>query len=278
MCPQPLCQLNCNLTANCSSQIPRSPSDAGAALQPRWQPNGPQCWVIWSQLSVKASTIAHYLQASTHISDIWIFSPPPCRCILCGLLMLYHITNEHLINVVHSLYGCGSPHPMALDAARRTSSSPSTPATSVSTPSTPQFIVPSSPPATPATPRPFHNPPSAPMPISPRYRPYSVTAPWGASSPSSPGHRGFSFPGPSPTLAGPSVPPNTPVPVPPPSPQSLSSSLRRARNQSFSTTPTMVPSSPRLNTGQAAFARIPPSRYLLRISLWSAHTSNKLKP
>ena len=55
-CPQPLRQLDRHLSANCSSQIPRSPSDAGAALQPRWQPHGPQCRVLWSQLSVQAST------------------------------------------------------------------------------------------------------------------------------------------------------------------------------------------------------------------------------
>uniref|UniRef100_A0A8C4NZ04 Ubiquitin conjugation factor E4 B n=1 Tax=Dicentrarchus labrax TaxID=13489 RepID=A0A8C4NZ04_DICLA len=147
-----------------------------------------------------------------------------------------------------SLYGCSSPHSMALDAAKRTSPSLPTPPSVPSTPSTPQFIVPPSPPAT-ATPRPTLNPPSAPMPISQRYRPYSVTSPWGAPSPSSPGHRGFSFFGPSPSPAGPS---------------SLSLSSPRARNQPSSTPPSMVPPSPRTNTRQAAFAaRIPPSRYLI---------------
>uniref|UniRef100_A0A8D3B6D6 Ubiquitin conjugation factor E4 B n=1 Tax=Scophthalmus maximus TaxID=52904 RepID=A0A8D3B6D6_SCOMX len=130
-----------------------------------------------------------------------------------------------------SLYGCGSPHPMALDAAKRTSPSlpPPTPPSEPSlpsTPSTPQFIVPPSPPIT-ATPRHSLNPPSAPLPISQRYRPYSVTSSWGAPSPSSWGHRGVSFFEPSPSPAGPSVPPNTPVPVPPPSPQSLSLSSPR---------------------------------------------------
>ncbi|KAE8293330.1 Ubiquitin conjugation factor E4 B [Larimichthys crocea] len=172
--------------------------------------------------------------------------------------------NHHLINVVHSLYGCGSPNLMALDAAKRTSPSLPTPTTpslpsTPSTPSTPQFIVPPSPPAT-ATPRHTLNPPSAPMPISQRYRPYSVTSSWGAPSPSSPGHRGFSFFGPSPSSAGPSVPPNTPIPVPPPSPHSLSLSSPRARNQPSSTPPSMVPPSPRSNARRAAFAaRIPPS-------------------
>uniref|UniRef100_A0A8C2YYR5 Ubiquitin conjugation factor E4 B n=1 Tax=Cyclopterus lumpus TaxID=8103 RepID=A0A8C2YYR5_CYCLU len=154
-----------------------------------------------------------------------------------------------------SLYGCGSPQSMALDAAKRTSPSlpaPTTP-TVPSTPSTPQFIVPPSPPAS-ATPRHILNPPSAPMPISQRYRPYSVTSPWGAPSPSRP----------SPSPAGPSGPPNTPVPVPPPSPQSLSLSSPRVPNQPSSTSLSMVPPSPRSNTRQAAFAsRIPPSRYLI---------------
>uniref|UniRef100_A0A8C6NYP5 Ubiquitin conjugation factor E4 B n=1 Tax=Nothobranchius furzeri TaxID=105023 RepID=A0A8C6NYP5_NOTFU len=121
-----------------------------------------------------------------------------------------------------SLYGCGSPHPVALDAASRTCPSLSTPASSTvpSTPCPPQFIVPPSPPTT-VTPRHSLNPPSAPVPISQRYRPYSVTTSWGASSPMSPGQRGFSFPGPSPSPAGPSVPPNTPVPAAPLSPQSF---------------------------------------------------------
>ncbi|XP_056280096.1 ubiquitin conjugation factor E4 B-like isoform X2 [Pseudoliparis swirei] len=160
-----------------------------------------------------------------------------------------------------SLYGCGSPQSMALDAAKRTSPSlpaPTTP-TVPSTPSTPQFIVPPSPPAS-ATPRHILNSPSAPMPISQRYRPYSVTSPWGAPSPASPGQSGFTFLGPSLSPAGPSVPPNTPVPVPPPSPQSLSLSSPRVPNQPSSTSLSMVPPSPRSNTRQAAFAsRIPPS-------------------
>uniref|UniRef100_A0AAQ4PRU4 Ubiquitin conjugation factor E4 B n=1 Tax=Gasterosteus aculeatus aculeatus TaxID=481459 RepID=A0AAQ4PRU4_GASAC len=162
-----------------------------------------------------------------------------------------------------SLYGCGSPHSMALDAAKRTSPSLPTPTTPTvaSNASTPQFIVPPSPPAA-ATPRHTLNPPTAPMPISQRYRPYSVTSPWGAPSPSSPGQRGFSFPGPSPSPAGPSVPPNTPSAGPPPSPHSLSLSSPRVRNQPSSTPLSMVPPSPRSNTRQAAFAsRIPPSRY-----------------
>ncbi|KAI9530903.1 Ubiquitin conjugation factor E4 B [Dissostichus eleginoides] len=160
-----------------------------------------------------------------------------------------------------SLYGCGSPHPMALDAANRTSPSlpsPTTPSLP-STPSTPQFIVPPSPTATTAL-RPSLNPPSAPMPISQRYRPYSVTSPWGAPSPSSPGQRGFTFSGPSPSPAGPSVPPNTPVPVLPTSPQTLTLSSSRAHNQASSTPPPIVPPSPRTNARQSAFAsRIPPS-------------------
>lgn len=150
-----------------------------------------------------------------------------------------------------SLYGCGSPHPMSLDAARWTS-----PPTSISsTPSTPQFIVPPSPPAT-AGPRHSLNCPSAPMPISQRYRPYAVSTPWVTSPSSSGGQRAFNFSGPSPSSVGPFVPPNTPVPLPPLSPQSVSSSRAQA-----STAPVpMVPPSPRTRARHAAFAtRIPPS-------------------
>uniref|UniRef100_A0A3Q3LLL9 Ubiquitin conjugation factor E4 B n=1 Tax=Mastacembelus armatus TaxID=205130 RepID=A0A3Q3LLL9_9TELE len=153
-----------------------------------------------------------------------------------------------------SLYGCGSPQLMALDAAKRTSSlsTPTTPS-EPSTPSTPQFIVPPSPPANAAS-RHSLNHSSAPMPISQRYRPYSVTSPWGAPSPSSPGPRGFSFPGSSPSPSGLSVPPNTTVSLPPPSPQLLSLSSQRAHNQ-----PSSTPPSPRSNTRQTAFGtRIPP--------------------
>uniref|UniRef100_A0A3Q3LV43 Ubiquitin conjugation factor E4 B n=1 Tax=Mastacembelus armatus TaxID=205130 RepID=A0A3Q3LV43_9TELE len=162
-----------------------------------------------------------------------------------------------------SLYGCGSPQLMALDAAKRTSSlsTPTTPS-EPSTPSTPQFIVPPSPPANAAS-RHSLNHSSAPMPISQRYRPYSVTSPWGAPSPSSPGPRGFSFPGSSPSPSGLSVPPNTTVSLPPPSPQLLSLSSQRAHNQ-----PSSTPPSPRSNTRQTAFGtRIPPPRYFISLSL-----------
>lgn len=194
------------------------------------------------------------------------------------LIWSFYTSNHtnHLINVVHSLYGGGSPHLVALDGAEGTSSSLSTPATPSipSSPSIPQFSVPPSPPA-PATPRHTLNTPSAPMPISQRYRPYSVTSPWGAPTPPSPGYRGFSLFAPSPSPAGHSVPPNTPVPLPPPSPQPLSLSSSRAPHQPSSTPPLVVPSSLRSNTRQAAFAsRIPPSRYLilhLHVSLCCTH-------
>lgn len=61
-CPQPLRQLNRHLSANCSSQIPWPPSDAGAALQPWWQSHGSQRWVLWSQLSVQASNMTQYYE------------------------------------------------------------------------------------------------------------------------------------------------------------------------------------------------------------------------
>ncbi|XP_035992619.1 ubiquitin conjugation factor E4 B isoform X2 [Fundulus heteroclitus] len=158
-----------------------------------------------------------------------------------------------------SLYGCDSPHPMALNAAERTCPSLSTPTTStVPAPtSTPQFVVPPSPPA------PTRNsltPSSAPMPISQRYRPYSVAAPWAASTPLSPVQRGYSFPGLSSSPAGPSVPPNTPVPATPLSPQSLTLTSPRSGTHPPPTTLPVVPSSPRPSARQAAFAdRIPSS-------------------
>ncbi|XP_049609960.1 ubiquitin conjugation factor E4 B isoform X1 [Syngnathus scovelli] len=150
-----------------------------------------------------------------------------------------------------SLYACGSPYPMSLDAAKRSSPNAPTPTTpSVpSTPSTPQFFVPPSPPTPTAPLRPSLNPSSAPMPISQRYRPYSVSSPWGAPSPTSPGQRAFSFFPLSPSPAGLTVPPNTPIPLSTPSNPTLSLSLLP-----------VVPPSPRTNARQATFAsRIPPS-------------------
>lgn len=175
------------------------------------------------------------------------------------------VADDNLSNVTYSLYDSGSPCPVALDAARRTCSSLSAPSTpSVpSTPSTPHFVVPPSPPPA-ATSRHSLNPPSAPMPISQRYRPYSVTTSWGGNSPISPGHRPFSFAGSFPSPSGLHVPPNTPVPVQPFSPQSLTLSSSRPLNQPSPTTPPVEPPSPRSITRQAAFAaRIPPSRYFL---------------
>ncbi|KAM4610371.1 ubiquitin conjugation factor E4 B isoform 2-T2 [Polymixia lowei] len=162
-----------------------------------------------------------------------------------------------------SLYGC-SPHLPNLNAARMTSPSLPTPTTpsNLSTPSTPQFIVPPSPPTPTIPPRLSLNPPSAPLPISQRYRPYSVTSPWGIPTPPSPGHRGASLSGPSPSPVGLPVPPNTPAPLPPPSPQplSLSSPRPRPRPHPTSTPLQTVPPSPRLNAQRAAIAaRIPPS-------------------
>ncbi|XP_056895728.1 ubiquitin conjugation factor E4 B isoform X1 [Takifugu flavidus] len=160
-----------------------------------------------------------------------------------------------------SLYGCGSPLSVTMDASRGTSSSFSAPTTLAipPSPSTPQFIVPPSPP-TPASQRNTPNAASAPMPISQRYRPYSVMSPWTAPSPTSPGYRGFSVSGPFPSPAGPPVPPNTPVPAPSLNHQPLSLSSPRAHNPHSSAFPPVMPSSLRSNTLPAAFAsRIPPS-------------------
>ncbi|XP_061689956.1 ubiquitin conjugation factor E4 B isoform X2 [Syngnathoides biaculeatus] len=150
-----------------------------------------------------------------------------------------------------SLYACGSPSSITMEADKRTSTNIPTSTTSSvpSTLSTPQFIVPPSPPTATASLRQSLNPPSAPMPISLRYRPYSVSSPWGTLSPSSPGHRAFSFFSASPSPAAPTVPPNTPVPLPTPSSLSLF----------LSSPPTLLPS-PRTHARQTAFvSRIPPS-------------------
>lgn len=183
----------------------------------------------------------------------------------CSYFCQVNIANCHLINTVHSLYGCGSPLSVTVDASRGTSSSFSAPTTlSIPpSPSTPQFIVPPSPP-TPATLRHTPSAASSPMPISQRYRPYSVMSPWTAPSPTSPGYRGFSFSGPFPTPAGSTVPPNTPAPAPSLNNQPLSLSSPRAHNPPSSAFPLVMPSSLRSNTLPAPFAsRIPPSRYLI---------------
>lgn len=182
-----------------------------------------------------------------------------------------NVANSHLVNTIHSLYGCGSPLSVTADASRETSSSFSGPTTFFVPPhpSTPQLIVPPSPFA-PTTQRHTPNAASSPMPISQRYRPYSVTSPWTAPSPTSPGYRGFGFSGTFQSPAGPPVPPNTPVPAPSLNHQPLSLSSLRAHNPTSSTIPLVVPSSLRSNAHPAAFAsRIPPSRYHLHAALWS---------
>ncbi|KAM6977292.1 ubiquitin conjugation factor E4 B isoform 1-T1 [Aplochiton taeniatus] len=151
-----------------------------------------------------------------------------------------------------SLYGC-SPHPMAVNAARMTS-----PLSTPSTPTTPHLLVPPSPTTT-NPPRLSLNPPSAPLPISQRYRPYSVTSPWLSPTPPSQGPRGPGLSAWSPSPAGLPVPPNTPAPLPP-SPQSSSLSSPRPRPHPSSMPLPLVPPSPRAAARQAALAaRIPPS-------------------
>uniref|UniRef100_A0A8C8HUI2 Ubiquitin conjugation factor E4 B n=1 Tax=Oncorhynchus tshawytscha TaxID=74940 RepID=A0A8C8HUI2_ONCTS len=106
-----------------------------------------------------------------------------------------------------SLYGC-SPHSLALNAARMISPPLSTP----TSPSLHPMVAPS-PPSMAYPPRLSLNLPSAPLPISQRYRPYSVTSPLGISTP------------PSPRLASLPVPPiilaQAPAPPLPTSPQSV---------------------------------------------------------
>lgn len=137
------------------------------------------------------------------------------------------------------------------------------PLSSPSTPTTPHLLVATSPTAsTNPPPRLSLNPPSAPMLVSQRYRPYSVTSPWLSPTPPSPGPRGAALPAWSPSPAGLPVPPNTPSPLPP-SPQSSSLSSPRPRHHPTSMPLPLVPHSPRAAARQAALAaRIPPSRYI----------------
>ena len=86
-CAQSLRQLDCHLSTNCSSQIPWPPSDTGAALQPRWQPYGPQCRVLWSQLSVQASPQTQYYELwqnnpQRHIKALDLSSPILLKSVL----------------------------------------------------------------------------------------------------------------------------------------------------------------------------------------------------
>ncbi|XP_038866296.1 ubiquitin conjugation factor E4 B-like isoform X2 [Salvelinus namaycush] len=152
-----------------------------------------------------------------------------------------------------SLYGC-SPHPLALNPARMTS--PPLPA---STPSSPHPMVAPSPPT-------MANPSrlslSAPLPVSQRYRPYSVTSPSGFSTPPCPtlaSLPGFSsVPGPVPACFP--VPPialsQAPAPRLPTSPQSVLLPSPRPRPPSSMPLP-LVPTSPRAASRQAV--RIPSS-------------------
>ncbi|XP_071203119.1 ubiquitin conjugation factor E4 B-like isoform X2 [Salvelinus alpinus] len=152
-----------------------------------------------------------------------------------------------------SLYGC-SPHPLALNPARMTS--PSLPA---STPSSPHPMVAPSPPTMANSSRLSL---SAPLPVSQRYRPYSVTSPSGFSTPPCPtlaSLAGFSsVPGTVPACFP--VPPialsQAPAPRLPTTPQSVLLPSPRPRPPSSMPLP-LVPTSPRAASRQAA--RIPSS-------------------
>ncbi|KAJ3586663.1 hypothetical protein NHX12_013059 [Muraenolepis orangiensis] len=137
-------------------------------------------------------------------------------------------------------------------------SSPITTPTSAGVAVGPLFTVPPSPPP-PA--RLSLNPPTAPLPISQRYRPYSVTSPWAVPTPPSPGYRRAApLLGASPSPAGLPVPPNTPTPLPPASPQTLPFSSPRTRPHLSSMPLPTVPPSPGLRVqGAAAASRNPPS-------------------
>ncbi|XP_042159505.1 ubiquitin conjugation factor E4 B isoform X4 [Oncorhynchus tshawytscha] len=148
-----------------------------------------------------------------------------------------------------SLYGC-SPYPLAFNPARMTSPS---------LPTSPHPMVAPSPPT-------MANPSrlslSAPLPVSQRYRPYSVTSPCGLSTPPCPtlaSLPGFSsVPGPVPACFP--VPPITlsqaPAPRLPTTPQSVLLPSSRPRPPSSMPLP-LLPTSPRAAARQAA--RIPSS-------------------
>ncbi|XP_062316266.1 ubiquitin conjugation factor E4 B [Osmerus eperlanus] len=155
-----------------------------------------------------------------------------------------------------SLYGC-SPHPLSLNTPRMTSAPLPTPTSTPTTPSSPLLFPPPSPPAPPAPPRLSLNPPSAPLPISQRYRPYTVTSPWGAPTPPSPNPRVASLPGLSPNPAGLLVPPNTPAPPDPLSPP-------RARPTASTPLPGGAPSPRAAPRRGARVSRIPSSPFSLR--------------
>ncbi|KAG5835651.1 hypothetical protein ANANG_G00246280 [Anguilla anguilla] len=144
-----------------------------------------------------------------------------------------------------SLYGC-SPHPQAFSTARMTP--PSLP----STPGTPSFSqpVPPSPPA----PRLSSGSTSAPLPISPRYRPYSVTYPWGASS----------SPAPGPSPQGPVAPSTQGLPS---SPQPISISSPQFHRPTAMLLPLTAGSSAAGAQRTAQTSRIPPSFYDNPLSL-----------
>ncbi|XP_071021382.1 ubiquitin conjugation factor E4 B isoform X2 [Oncorhynchus clarkii lewisi] len=156
-----------------------------------------------------------------------------------------------------SLYGC-SPHSLALNAARMISPPLPTP----TSPSLHPMVAPS-PPSMAYPPRLSLNLPSAPLPISQRYRPYSVTSPLGISTPPSP--RLASLPGLSrgPITEGLPVPPiilaQAPAPPLPTSPQSVPLPSTSPHPPTSMPLP-LVPPSPRSATrGAALDTRIPSS-------------------
>uniref|UniRef100_A0A3P9A1X8 Ubiquitin conjugation factor E4 B n=1 Tax=Esox lucius TaxID=8010 RepID=A0A3P9A1X8_ESOLU len=107
-------------------------------------------------------------------------------------------SDHHLTLVPPSSQGSS---PMAPSAGSFGSSSlcrmtsPPIPTSNVTTPFSLHPVVPSSPPTMSNPSRISLNSSSAPLPISQRYRPYSVTSPWGVSTPPSPTPRMASIPG-----------------------------------------------------------------------------------
>ncbi|XP_061075529.1 ubiquitin conjugation factor E4 B isoform X1 [Conger conger] len=154
-----------------------------------------------------------------------------------------------------SLYGC-SPPPQAVTTPRMTVPSlPSTPATPI-TPATPVS------PGPPVPPRHSSAPMSAPLPISPRYRPYSVSSPWGASSSPAPCPRAGSA---GPVPPSPQGLPSSPQPAPVSSPP-----FRRPAAMLLPLTSSSSSSSSSTSAGAQRTAqntRIPPSFYDSPLSL-----------
>ncbi|XP_012681583.2 ubiquitin conjugation factor E4 B isoform X1 [Clupea harengus] len=137
-----------------------------------------------------------------------------------------------------SLYGC-SPHPLALNPARMSAPSSASTPSSATTPTSP--LSPTDPPPL----RPALGSPTPPLPISQRYRPYSLNSPWASTStiPPSPRSTGPLSPGQGPSFS--------PLPASLSSPQQV--------HPSSMSLPLLPPSSPSARARRTALAARMPS-------------------